>query len=359
MATGGRQASEPPKVTVTASVERTDSDVRFTSFHGRVRDAVLELVAMADFEISRKTSVPLDRPHEPPESPTDSQQSPPAEPWLWTQVKPPSVEMTPTFRAVSGGPDPHFNARAELADDLKLLIRAVFRLEGGYGFLASYLMGYPPIVSPPGVINCFHLRTLPLPEQSMMQERVAEIFQEELQLVGREEIGPLRPRIELSGPLTVAMRKELPDGLGRLSHDFLEGRLSLELDIRRLHDADTRVAVMARQFVSEIESCVPSVRGRRASIDPMVIKIRFTWLLAACHALLKDNAADRWPPVRSDSTAGLFLRRFVHGTDEELSRLIPLIRTGRRRPQAGPLALRMMSKLYGISERQIKNIALK
>ncbi len=358
MATGGRAGlpSSPKTVTITPTIQRTDADMKFTSFQGRVRDVVFELAAMCDFEVSRRTSVPFDRPHEPVDAGTTGATQPPPEPWLWTQVQPPSLTLIPSFRAATSDADTHFNAGAVLLSGLDLFGRFVFRPAGGYGFFAAYLVGRPPFVPAPGVINCFHLRTLPLPEPSLMEERVRELFNEELQLVSRDEIGPLHSRLEVSGPLTIALQKDLPDGFGQLKHDFLEGRLSFELDVRRLRDADPRLVAIARQLVSEIESCIPTVRGRRASVDPEVVKLRFTHLLASCDALLKDDRAKTWPPVRNSSTAALLLRQFVLGSDEELLRLVPIIRSGRRRPKAGPLAIRMLARLYGLTDRQIENL---
>lgn len=335
-----------------------DGDKRFTSFQGRVQDVVLELAAMCDFQVSRTNSVPLDRATEPPDPADTVEKPPPQDPWPWTKVQPPALESLPSFRAIVSGLDPHFNVTTEVSSELELLVRIVFRPGGGYGFIASYLIGRPPLFPATGVINCYHLRSVALPEATVLQERVEEIVQEELDLVSRNAIGPLRSRNDLSGPLIAGLKKTLPDGLGHLKLDYLEGRLSFELDTRRIREADPRAVDLARQLVCEIRSCIPKLRGLRASIDPEVIKIRFTHVLASCHALLNDNRTRKWPPVRNTLTAELFLREFVRGSDEELSRLTDLILTGQRRPQPGPLAVRMMSKLYRLSERQIKRVVL-
>ncbi len=338
---------------------RQDGDLRYTSFLGRVQNVVLELAAMADYQVSRERSVPLDRPYEAQSQPEVS--SAPAEMPGSTASpsRPTGLRLIPTFRVSSGGPDPHFEASASIVPGLEGFFRLVFRPESGHVFVACYLVGRPPFLSPPGVVNCYHLRCHRIGTSNPVNELARTIIRDEVLALTQDLKGPHRPSLDNLGPIMTELDKEVGDQVGKLTHKFHEGRLQFDLDVRKATSSDRRVRKSLVGLIGEIESLIPSLRGRPPRVDPDQTRARYAEILASCTKLLDRLKGRRWPPVNRDAAAALLLRQSFPLAEDEIAAIAPLLRKGRRRPVPRALAIRMLAQLTGVSERQIYDLVLK
>jgi hypothetical protein len=337
-------------------MERVDNDLKFIPL-GRLRDGVvLELAAMSDYQLSRERAILLNEMH--PALPSTTVPSAASETQNIRSVGVRrTTQTTYAFRVTSGGPDPHFIARCGLVPGVQLSISLVVRPESGYVFLACYCIGKPPFIDPPGVINCYHVRCVGTQAGDDADSLARQLIAEEWSAFGQESRGPHEPSIGPLNPLIVSEEKELPNGHGKLTHDYLNGSLSVQIDVRRVLAGDRSLQEEAHRLLEEALTVVPRVRGRRRLTDPAAVRELYQVLLASCQTLLGNVA--RWPPARRVSTAFTLLRAVLGLSEEQVSKLAPLLLQGRRRPTPSGLAVRMLAELTGLSPRQVYSLVVK
>ena len=327
-------------------------DMRFNSFFGRAQNVVLELAAMEDYLISRSQSVPLDHAtdREPERSASKPSESQPPLP------QPPLVRSFFKFGVASGGPDHHFTAVARCEPGLELVFHTVVRVEGRYAFTACYVVAKPPLFPAPGVMNCYRLRCVSLPDELDLPAFTESMVKDEVWAFGKDRRGPQQPTMEGLEHVAVAFERDVDKGVGRVTHDYRSKKITVEIDVEKATESDRLVHEALRDVVGkEVLSFLPRPRrGPSPAVDRTQLRSMYRTILAASQQLLAEFKS--WPPVNRESTAVMLAQQRFRLSTQHATQVGPFLRKGLRRPQPKSLAIRVLSVVSGYSQRHLYDL---
>lgn len=247
------------------------------------------------------------------------------------------------------------------APDVGIELRWVIRPEIRSLTVAAYAVYFLPSMVEPLGRTCYCARFEPLREGESSKQAIVRVAAEELNAALTLRRGVQNRTLVALGPVATQLTTNLGDGAVVFSQDLKTGRVSVSSDPGASKNLERFHLELADELTRAYFPHLAPTKGRPACVPETTVVEFYEEFVPVCEKILSRLPKNRWPAFyqyQRSSAAGFVLRN-CNGTDSVVDALTDLLMEGVRRPSPHELAVRVVSRVVGLTRDRIRQLIRK
>jgi hypothetical protein len=249
-----------------------------------------------------------------------------------------------------------YRGSMRIAPDTGLELRWVIRPETRSLTVTTYAVCFLPSRVEPLGRTCYCARFEPLLEGESPRQAVVRVAAEEVNAAATLRRGVQNPTLIALGPVATRLTANIGDGAVVLSQDLKTGRVSLSSDPAASKNLERFQLELADEIARAHFPHPTPTKGRPATVPRSRVRELYEGFVPVWGQILSRLPNKRWPAFYQRSSAAAFVLRTCKGSDSELDALTEFLMEGERRPSPHELAVRVVSRLTGLTRDRISQL---